>query len=75
MFLDYIDEAFEQFVYNVPSQIWTSGQYAYRKVANISSKTLAQEFWIPGEIISIIAEQNPKHEIVKQNIQILSKLL
>jgi hypothetical protein len=71
-FIDYLDEFYEKFVPEVPSNIWKAGQVAYSNISGGAvNETIGQEFWTPSEIISILTELNPKHEIIEKTIKLL----
>jgi hypothetical protein len=71
-FIDYLDKFYERFTSEVPHDIWKAGQYAYSNLTGGKlNQTIGQEFWSPSEIISILTELNPKHEVIEKNIKLL----
>lgn len=70
-FVKFLDQQYISFSPSVPGDIWESGRIAYLEITKGKNKTLRQEFWNPAEIISIIAEINPKHPSVVNSINLL----
>jgi hypothetical protein len=69
--MKYLENQLSSFSSNVPEKIWEAGRSAYFKISGEKNETIAQEFWNPGEIISILSELNPSHPAVINSINLL----
>ena len=72
-FLSFVVEEFkkENFIYEVPSSVWNAARKAYAKITNGGiNNTIAQEFWTPTEITSIMAEISPNKKNIKDTIKL-----
>lgn len=73
-FISYLEEQIYSHNKYVPPRIWEAGRFAYIKVSGGKNETIAQEFWNPDEIISVIAEINPNSPVAINTINLLSNL-